>query len=238
MSIAGFKPLIEATTNYNLWQDRPVVPEQMTNLPKPQQYDLHTSEVAKMVGRFTGQSPMVIDHLIRGYFATAGKFGTDAIDMGMAQLGAADVPPAPTKDLMELPILNRFSGSPYAANAFVDRFYKATRDMEGKMAVFNKQTDQMTTDDQKRWWEANGKELMHYQRTVDHTTGRTGAGDVRKVMEAMSEMNKAMKEVQASRVMNSDEKRQRLMRLALMRNEVAEQGFKTLFPEPVRKRHY
>jgi len=238
MSIAGFKPLIEATTNYNLWQDRPVVPEQMTNLPKPQQYDLHTSEVAKMVGRFTGQSPMVIDHLIRGYFATAGKFGTDAVDMGMAQLGAADVPPAPTKDLMELPILNRFSGSPYAANAFVDRFYKATRDMEGKMAVFNKQTDQMTTEDQKRWWEANGKELMHYQRTVDHTTGRTGAGDVRKVMEAMSEMNRAMKEVQASRRMNPEEKRQRLMRLARMRNEVAEQGFKTLFPEPVRKRHY
>jgi hypothetical protein len=238
MSIAGFKPLIEATTNYNLFQDRPVVPEQMKFLPKPQQYDIHTSETAKMVGQFTGQSPMVIDHLIRGYFATAGKFGTDAVDMGMAKLGAAEVPPAPTKDLMEFPILNRFSGSPYAANAFVDRFYKAARDMEGKMAVFNKQTDQMTSDDQKRWWAANGKELMHYQRTVNYETGRTGAGDVRQVMEVMGEMNKAMKEVQASRVISPDEKRQRLMRLSLMRNEAAERGFKTLFPEPVRKRHY
>jgi hypothetical protein len=238
MSIAGFKPMVEAMTNYNLWQKRPVVPEQMTHLPKPQQYDLHTSEVAKLMGRFTGQSPMVIDHLLRGYFSTAGRFGTDAIDMGMAKIGAAEVPPAPTKDLMELPIFNRFSGSPYGANAFVDRFYKAARDMEGKMAVFNRQTDQMTSADQQRWWKANGRELLHYQRTVNYQTGLTGAGEVRKMMEGMSEINRAMKEVQGSRVMSPDAKRQRLMTLGRMRNEVAERGFKTLFPEQVRKRHY
>jgi len=238
MSIAGLKPLIETVTNYNLFQDRPVVPEQMEHLPKAQQYNLATSELAKMVGEFTGQSPMVIDHLIRGYFATAGKWGTDAIDYGMAKLGAADVPPPPTKDLMELPILNRFSGSPYASNAFVDRFYKAARDMEGKMAVFSKQTDQMTDAEQKRWWEKHGKELMHYQRTVDYRTGRTGAGDVRKVMTTMGEINKAMKEVQSSRLLEPDEKRARMMRLSVMRNEVAEQGFRNLFPETVRRKHY
>jgi hypothetical protein len=208
MSIAGLKPLIETVTNYNLFQDRPVVPEQMEHLPKAQQYNLATSELAKMVGEFTGQ------------------------------LGAADVPPPPTKDLMELPILNRFSGSPYASNAFVDRFYKAARDMEGKMAVFSKQTDQMTDAEQKRWWEKHGKELMHYQRTVDYRTGRTGAGDVRKVMTTMGEINKAMKEVQSSRLLEPDEKRARMMRLSVMRNEVAEQGFRNLFPETVRRKHY
>lgn len=238
MSVAGLKPLIEATTNYNLFQKREVVPERMKFLPKEQQYDIHTSEVAKMVGKFTGQSPMVVDHLLRGYFATAGKFGTDAVDYGMAKLGAADVPPAPAKDLMEAPILNRFSGSPYAANAFVDRFYKATQEMEGKLAVWNKQAEQMTEPAQKAWWEKNGAELQHFLRTVNYDTGLTGAGQVRKAMEAMSDMNKAMKEVQASRVMSPEEKRQRMMRLSLMRNEVAENAFKQLFPEPVRKRHY
>lgn len=238
MSVAGIKPLIEATTNYNLFQDRAVVPESMKFLPKEQQYDIHTSETAKMVGKFTGQSPMIVDHLMRGYFATAGKFGTDAIDYGLAKLGAADVPPAPAKDIMEAPILNRFSGSPYAANVFVDRFYKATQEMEGKLAVWNKQTEQMTEPAQKQWWDKNGKELQHYLRTVNYDTGLTGAGQIRKAMAAMSDMNKAMKDAQASRVLSPEEKRQRMMRLSLMRNEVAENAFKQLFPEPVRKRHY
>lgn len=238
MSVAGLKPLIEATTNFNLFQDRAVVPEAMKFLPKEQQYDIHTSETAKMVSKFTGQSPMVVDHLLRGYLATAGKFGTDAIDYGLAKLGAADVPPAPAKDIMEAPILNRFSGSPYAANVFVDRFYKATQEMEGKLAVWNKQTEQMTEPAQKAWWEKNGKELQHYLRTVNYDTGLTGAGQIRKSMAAMSDMNKAMKDAQASRVLTPEEKRQRMMRLSLMRNEVAENAFKQLFPEPVRKRHY
>lgn len=238
MSVAGLKPLIEATTNYNLFQKREIVPERMKFLPKDQQYDIHTSEVAKMVGKFTGQSPMVVDHLLRGYFATAGKFGTDAVDYGMAKLGAADVPPAPAKDIMEAPILNRFSGSPYAANAFVERFYKATQEMEGKLAVWNKQAEQMTEPAQKQFWDKNGDELRHFLRTVNYETGLTGAGQVRKAMEAMSDMNKAMKETQQSRVLSPEEKRSRMMRLSTMRNEVAENAFKQLFPEPVRKRHY
>lgn len=57
-------------------------------------------------------------------------------------------------------------------------------------------------------------------------------------MATMGEITGAMKDVQASRVLNGDEKRARLMELTKQRNEIAEQGFKSLFPEAVRKRHY
>jgi hypothetical protein len=238
MSIGGIRPVIEATTNHSIFTGRDIVPQGYQYLPPEQQYSVLTSQTARMLGQFTGQSPMMIDHLIRGYFATAGTFGTDAIDYGMAKVALTDVPPPPRKGVMELPILNRFAGSPYASNAFVGRFYEAAKDMEGKLAVMNKQAEQMTSAEQKRWFDKNREEIGHYLRTVDFQTGRTGAGDIRKAQAELSEINAAMKEVQASRTLNPEVKRERMTELARQRNELAEGAYKTLFPAEVRKRHY
>jgi hypothetical protein len=238
MSLAGLRPLAETKMNYDFFRKRPVVPEQMQNLPASQQYDLNTSQTARLIGGFTNQSPMMIDHLVSGYFATAGKWGTSSIDWGLEKLGIADVPPPPRKDLMELPILNRFAATPYAANAWVDRFYKASGDMEGLLRVWRKQADQMTSREQAKWWEEYGPEVMEYSRTVDASTGRTGAGDVRKALKALSEINAAMKEVQQSRVLSPEDKRSSLMELAKQRNMAAEQAYKTLFPQEVQRRHF
>ncbi len=238
MSLAGMRPLIEATANYDLYRGRDIVPQSMQDMPKPYQYDLSTSETAKLLGKWTGQSPMMIDHLVRGYFATAGQWGTSAIDWGMAKLGVADVPPAPAMSLMERPILNKFSGSPYAANAWLPRFYDAAHEMEGLLRVWNKQSQQMTTAEQSKWWKKHGSEVLFYQRTVDPQTGRTGAGDVRQAMERVTEIGKAMKEVQASRVIAPEIKRQRLIELSNQRNKIAEESYKAVFPKAVREKHY
>lgn len=238
MSLAGMRPMIEATANYDLYRGRDIVPQSMQDVPAPYQYDLSTSETAKLLGRWTGQSPMMIDHLVRGYFATAGQWGTGALDWGMAKLGVADVPPAPARGVMELPILNKFSGSPYAANAWLPRFYDAAHEMEGLLRVWNKQSQQMTTSEQAKWWKQHGNEVLHYQRTVDPQTGRTGAGDVRQAMERVSELGKAMKEVQQSRVLSPEAKRQRLIELSNQRNKIAEESYKTVFPKTVREKHY
>ena len=238
MSMAGMRPLIEATANYDLYRGRDIVPESMKDMPAPYQYDLSTSETAKLLGKWTGQSPMMIDHLVRGYFATAGQWGTGAIDWGMAKLGVADVAPAPARSLMELPILNKFSGSPYAANAWMPRFYDAAHEMEGLMRVWNKQSQQMTSKEQADWWKQHGSEILHYQRTVDPQTGRTGAGDVRQAMERLTELGKAMKEVQSSRTLSPETKRQRLIDLSNQRNKIAEESYKAVFPKAARERNY
>lgn len=236
--IAGMRPLYEAWANKSLFSDRNIVPDSMRNLPPEFQYSTLTSETAKMIGAWSGQSPMIIDHLIRGYFATAGRFGTDAIDYGMTKLGIADAPPAAAKSWMELPILNRFAGSPYEANAFVDRAYNSAKEMEGLLSVWNKQADQMTTEEQQKWWNKNGDLVMHFTRTVNERTGMTGAGEVRKAMTTLGEISKAMKEVQASRQLTPDVKATRLRELARQRNLVAEETFRTLMPADIRKRHY
>ncbi len=243
LSIAGLRPIIETKTNYQLWTGMPIVPQSYTWLPKEQQYNNFTSETAKVLGRWTGQSPMVIDHLLRGYFATSAQFGTSAIDYGMAKLGMADIPPVPRQSITETPLgklagFNRFTGSPYAASAFVSRFYEATHEMEGKLAVFNKQTAQMTSEQQRQWWQANGAELGWYGRITDAKTGRTGAGEIRAAQRTLSEINAAMKDTQASRVLRPDVKRARLIELSHQRNKLAEHAYRNLFPPPVVKRHW
>jgi hypothetical protein len=236
--VAGMRPIYEAWANKSLFTGRNIVPDSMRNLPDEYQYSTMTSETAKMIGAWSGQSPMVIDHLIRGYFATAGRFGTDAIDYGMTKMGVADAPPAAAKGWMELPILSRFAGSPYEANAFVDRAYNSAKEVEGLMTVWHKQADQMTTNEQAKWWQKHGDIIMQLTRTVDARTGLTGAGEIRKAMTGLGEISKAMKEVQASRVMTPDVKATRLRELARQRNVQAEETFRTLLPAEIRKKHY
>jgi hypothetical protein len=53
----------EVTMNFDTFRDRPIVPDDLVNLPPSEQFDLQTSETAKRVGSWLGYSPMKIDHL-------------------------------------------------------------------------------------------------------------------------------------------------------------------------------
>jgi hypothetical protein len=238
LNVAGLRPLLEWVTNYDLYRGRSVVPEQLKYLPAEYQHDVFTSATAKKLGALLGVAPIKVDHLLRGYFATAARAGTDTIDWGMSKLGMVDLPPPAAKGTMEMYVLNRFAGSPYASNAFVERFYNAAKDMEGKLGVFRKESDLMTTDEQAKWWKDNGPEVMSYQRVTDQATKRTAAGDVRKAQAQLAELTKAMKTVIADQKLKPEVKRQRLIDLSDQRNRAAENSFRTLFPEPTRRRHW
>jgi hypothetical protein len=234
----AFQPIGEVLTNKDMFRQMPVVPEQMEHLPAEMQFTLQTSETAKLLGRATGQSPLIIDHLIAGHFAGLGKMGTDGIDWALTKIGAGDAAPGPAKDLFEFQPLKSFAGTPYESSAFVTRFYAAAKDMEGLLRTWSQQSQLMTTTEQQRFWKSKGPEILLYQRVVNGRTKLTAAGEVRQMQKHLSEINKAMKTVQASRELSPMEKREKLIELSRQRNQAAENGFKNLFPETVRKRHY
>lgn len=231
-------PLVELAMNKDTFREQPIVPEPMLSLPKDAQYTLQTSETAKLLGRATGQSPIVIDHLIEGYFAGLGKMTVGGIDWTMTKLGAGDTAPGPSKDLFEYQPFKSFTGSPYEANAYVKRFYEASSDMEGLIRTWNQQSQLMTDPEKERFWNKQGEEIMSYQQVVNHKTKLTTAGEIRQVAKHMSEINRAMKIIQANREMSPEEKRVKLIELSRQRDIAAEHGFKRLFPERVKKRHY
>jgi 2'-5' RNA ligase len=90
---------VEQQTNYDTFRDREIVPDSLSRLPNDQQYTSDTSEVAKLAGRLTGQSPMRLQHGLTGLTAGVGR---QVIAAGDAALRASGVTPEPGRRVQEL----------------------------------------------------------------------------------------------------------------------------------------
>lgn len=77
----SIKLAYELATNVDTFRDKEIVPSYLQALPAWLQYDEYTSELGKQMGRFTGASPMVVDHVITASFATWGRAFLSASNM-------------------------------------------------------------------------------------------------------------------------------------------------------------
>ena len=77
---AFLTPFIEWTTNYSLFMGKPIVGQKELMLPANLQYDEYTSQVARILGDITSQSPLKIDNLVRSTTATTGIFALEVTD--------------------------------------------------------------------------------------------------------------------------------------------------------------
>ena len=66
------KPIAEVLTNYDFFQQKPLVGMYQQKKEIERQFDDTTSELAKVFGRSGLISPIAIDHLVRGMFGSAG----------------------------------------------------------------------------------------------------------------------------------------------------------------------
>lgn len=122
-------PLVlgEWATNYNTWQDRPIVPMREDALPAEHQWGPETSETAKWLGKYTGLSPRKIEHAIYGFSGKTGRYITRAVDK-MAELRGVRGE-APARGL--LPEAYRYPKS-------VDDFYKRKEELDGLKKALEK----------------------------------------------------------------------------------------------------
>ena len=68
----GVKPTLEIALDRNFFTGGTVVPKSMADFESSEQFNANTSELAKIMGDYTGISPVKTDHFIRGTFGTAG----------------------------------------------------------------------------------------------------------------------------------------------------------------------
>ena len=66
------KPLAEVLTNYDFFQQKPLVGTYQKKKEIERQFDDNTSELAKVFGQSGLISPIAVDHLVRGLFGSAG----------------------------------------------------------------------------------------------------------------------------------------------------------------------
>ncbi|MDI3298386.1 MAG: hypothetical protein QJR08_04360 [Bacillota bacterium] len=213
----ALQPWLAYLTNWDLFFGRPVVPRSEQNLLPAEQYGPGTSETAKLLGRgisalpgmrySPAASPRMIDELIYGYTGGLGRMATQGIDALLLATGAANEPPAPSPTPADRPIIGAFvargpaEGSSQSINDFYEELNRAQMEYEAARAHGG-----MTAEINARYKSLN------------------------RVATQLSKLRKQIEQVQNSRVMTPDQKRQRIAALNLQMVNLAR---KALGREPL-----
>jgi hypothetical protein len=121
----AIQSVVEVAANFDFFTGREVVPSHMQALAPQLQYDNYTSSIAKWIGGATGQSPLVVDHIMSGLGASAYR---DISTM----LNVAD-PTRPMPDETEWPILRRFVRDVRRGSTSAQDFWAQASNTNGKL---------------------------------------------------------------------------------------------------------
>lgn len=121
----AIQSVVEVAANFDFFTGKEIVPKHMQAQAPMLQYDNYTSSIAKWIGGATGQSPLVVDHILSGLGASAYR---DISTM----LNAAD-PTRPMPDETEAPILRRFVRDVRRGSTSAQDFWAQASNTNGKL---------------------------------------------------------------------------------------------------------
>ena len=104
----AFIPIAENITNHSFFTGEKIVGRGLEDVAKPLQYNASTSLGARWLGEQTGQSPIQIDNVIRGYTGTMGMYAVNMLDAVFSSQGD---PVKATTRAEQLPVIKRFFAS-------------------------------------------------------------------------------------------------------------------------------
>lgn len=220
-------PIFENMMDKQLWSDTPIEGGRLSRIQEQYRFQPGTSQVARFLSEVypieTGRlSPVQVDNLIRGYFAGLGKYGTDTIDWLLMKSQVRNVPPKPETGLWEKPFLRAFQDTPYAASAYVDRFYKGTERAEELIATARVAPEMLDSREQQKFIQQNKANLGWYFQDVE---GRDMMSHLRKGREQLGQIHAAMRSIRMNRDMDPETKRKRLLKLSEARDVTAQYYF-------------
>jgi len=119
----AIKPLVEGVMNYDTFTGRPIVGTGAGGKEEEMQYTARTSELAKVLGGYTGMAPMKLDHYLDGYLGyTAGLLRMVTNDM-MADIRGDILPTKSTQDYINaLPGTSAFYSKEFGTRAKNDYY--------------------------------------------------------------------------------------------------------------------
>jgi hypothetical protein len=213
--LTGLAPIIEGMANYSFFRDAPIIPAREKSLQYPDQYDINTSETAKVIGKgvnmLTGGSgtlknfgsPRVVDNTIRGLTGGLGTYATDIVDLIVEGSGLVDDAEKPKKDfLTEKTPLKAFLMNKSSTGKSVDKLY-TLKDKLGK--------ERGSSKDKGKPYE---KEMQY--KFVNEATKDIG------------EISKQIRQIENAPDMTGEQKRQLIDAYNKRRNELAIQTMKAM----------
>lgn len=131
------KPPAELWGNRSFFTGRKIVPNYLQDLPAGEQFDVSTSEAARIAGKHLGLSPKKLEHLAGAYFAVFGQTVLDGTDMILHN--TLDYPEDPSLTIKDYPLLGRFmrqrQPAPYTKQ--LSWYYDTLSDIDGIFKAVN-----------------------------------------------------------------------------------------------------
>jgi hypothetical protein len=195
-------PFVEVVTNHSFFTGRDIIGQGMQDIAPEFQIGPNTSLAAQKIGSALGMSPMKIDHIIKGFTGTMGMYAVDVID-GVLDLNNNS--PKVSKRFEQYPIIKRFAIDPEARGA-VTAYYDLKNSVDETTRTIN--LLERTGN-----FEAMGE---YYKDNMNLLATKDYVSDLEKDMKQIREMKVMVR----SSSMSGDEKRDALVSLNRMENQL------------------
>ncbi len=225
------QPLFEASNNYNAFFQSPIVPEYMVEIAevKPElAFRASTSpamrELAKAMPGFapdTLQNPMLLEHLVRGYFGTLGAYTMVMTDGLVRQ--AFDYPARPALRWSQIPVVKRFyrGDEPPSRTNFEEIMYEVRNNARQIERAVN-QMERLEMDDEiDEFMEAGSK----YDPTFTNQEVVEAAAAMEGSYEQIKQLRKETTELWEDEKMTPEEKLRDLNRIYREKMENAKDAY-------------
>jgi hypothetical protein len=174
----AIKPTIEAALGKSFYTERDILTSAEKGLLPAEQFRTNTSEAAKMAGRITGTSPIILEQLVNGYTGAMGLAFLQAVSLGIPK---GNTPEQATKRLSDMPVIGGIfqpNDAGGIVNATYDRFEDAMKVQrtvdklfqDGRQADANellqKTGNEYAVGEVGDFFTSQMKELTQYERAV------------------------------------------------------------------------
>ena len=146
-----FLPIVETTTNYSFFTQRPIITPGMENIAPEYQVGPNTSKVAGAIGQALNISPIKLDHLIQGYTGTMGMYAVNLFDSFFSM---NDEAPQASKRLEQMPVLRRFMVDPEARGS-ISAYYDLKNGVDEVVRTSNFLQRSMNFDEYGKYMKEN-----------------------------------------------------------------------------------
>jgi hypothetical protein len=211
------KPLAELWANKSFFTGRPIEGRAMKLLEPGERAEPWTSETLQLLGKGLNISPKKMEALMRGYLATISTFMLGGTDQIARWVG--DFPERPTYRSDDYPLVGRFWRQGPARNTkYATRLYEA---MEESDRLVQTVKHYMILGDMEK-----------AEKFADSNLGLFSANKMlNRIRKKMTSVRKAMKDVERSRTMSREEKRDEINSLTVLRNDLVREVYEVLQEE-------
>jgi hypothetical protein len=149
-------PILEAKTNYSFYTGRPIIGQGLEGVAPQYQVGPNTSPIFQKIGKELGASPMMLEHMYKGYTGSMGMYLVDLMD---AIGGLNDNSPKAAKRFEQMPIIKRFAIDPEARGT-VTSYYELKKEVDEAVRTANFLERTMKGEELGEYSQENAKMLM------------------------------------------------------------------------------